>query len=101
MGNGKGSANEIVVFSIGSRSAVSIPGEENFILAKNLPLHGTKPGFSLLSMEGEGLPGRSPPGEVFWPFGTAGDQPASGTQIGFGVFWLFSARWPGVPSGNS
>ena len=32
--------NEIVIFSVGSRSAVSSPGEENFILAKNLSLHG-------------------------------------------------------------
>jgi hypothetical protein len=31
--------NEIVIFSAGSRSAVSVPGEENFILAKNQPLH--------------------------------------------------------------
>jgi hypothetical protein len=51
-GGRKGVAHEIVVFSVGSRSAVSIPGEENFILAKNLPLDGTKPGSSLLSMEG-------------------------------------------------
>ena len=43
--------DEIVIFSVGSRSAVSILGEENFILAKNLPLHGTKPGSSLLSLE--------------------------------------------------
>jgi hypothetical protein len=39
-----------VIFSIGSRSAVSSPGEENFILAKNLPLDATKPGSSLLSL---------------------------------------------------
>jgi hypothetical protein len=32
--------NEIVIFSVGSRSAVSSPGEENFILAKNLSLDG-------------------------------------------------------------
>src|ERR1035437_3347540 len=38
--------NEIVIFSIGSRSAMSIACEENFILAKNLPLDGTKPGLS-------------------------------------------------------
>jgi hypothetical protein len=57
--------NEIVVFSVGSRSAVSIPCEENFILARNLPLDGTKPGSSLLSMEG--VLGRSPSGEAFWP----------------------------------
>jgi hypothetical protein len=31
---------------------MSIACEENFILAKNLPLDGTKPGSSLLSMEG-------------------------------------------------
>src|ERR1022692_1818077 len=47
----KGVAHEIVVFSVGSRSAVSIPGEENFILAKNMPLDGTKPDSSLLLME--------------------------------------------------
>jgi hypothetical protein len=29
------------LISVGSRSAVSIPGEENFILAKNLPMDGT------------------------------------------------------------
>ena len=44
---GKG-VNEIVIFSVGSRSVVSIPGEENFILAKNLPLDGTNLGSSLL-----------------------------------------------------
>ena len=48
----KRSANEIVIFSVRSRSAVSIPGEENFILAKNLPLDGTRPGSSLVSMDG-------------------------------------------------
>ena len=57
------SVNEIVIFSVRSRSAVSIPCQENFILAKNLPLNVTKPGSSLLSMEG--LAGRSPPGEAF------------------------------------
>ena len=85
----KRSPNEIVIFSIGSRSAVSIPGEENFILAKNLPLDGTNPGSSLLSMEG--LWGRSPPAEAFWPSGAAGGQPASGAQIGFGVIRLLLA----------
>jgi len=30
---------------------VSIPGEENFILAKNLPLDATNPGSSLLSLD--------------------------------------------------
>ena len=89
--------NEFVIFSAGARSAVSIPCEEIFILAKNLPLDGTEPGSSLLSMEG--LLGRSPPGEAFWPSGTAGGQPAFGARIGFSVFWLFSARWPGVPAG--
>ena len=78
--------NEIVVFSVGSRSAMSIPCEENFILSKNLPLHGRKPGCSLLSMEG--LLGRSLPGEAFWPSGTAGGQPASGAQIGFWIIRL-------------
>jgi len=97
--NQSAAVNEIVIFSIGARSAVSIPGEENFILAKNLPLDGTKPGSSLLSMEG--LLSRSPPGDAFWPFWTAGCQPASGAQIGFWVFWLFSARWRGVLPGNS
>ena len=43
-------------------------------------------GSSLLSMEG--VLGRSPPGEAFWPCKTAGGQPASETQIGFWVFWL-------------
>jgi hypothetical protein len=43
--------NAIVIFSVGSRLAGSIPSEENFILAKNLPLDGTKPGPLLLSME--------------------------------------------------
>jgi hypothetical protein len=63
MSRRNGSANEIVVFSAGSRSAVSILREENFILAKDLPLDGTKPGSSLLSLEG--LSGLSPPGEAF------------------------------------
>jgi hypothetical protein len=62
---GKGSVNEIVIFSVGFRSAVSILGEENFILAKNPPLDGTKLGSSLLSLEG--LSGRSPAGAAFWP----------------------------------
>ena len=44
--------NKIVVFSVGSRSAVSIPGEENLILTRNLPLDGPNPGSSLFSMEG-------------------------------------------------
>jgi hypothetical protein len=87
--------NEIVVLSVGSRSAVSIPRDENFILAKNLPLGGPNPGCSLFSIEE--LLGRSPPGEVFWPSRIAGYQPASGAQIGFWVFWLFSERWGGVP----
>src|ERR1017187_1414826 len=82
--------NEIVTFSVGSRSAVSIPCEENFILAKNMPLEGPKPGSSLLTMEG--LPGRRPPGEAFWPAGTAGGQPASGAQIGFWVIRLLFAQ---------
>jgi hypothetical protein len=69
----------------------------HFILARNLPLDGTKPGSSLLSVEG--LLGRSPPGEAFWPSGNALGQPASGAQIGFWVFRLFSARWPGVSPG--
>jgi hypothetical protein len=34
--------NEIVIFSVGSRSAASIPRDQGFILAKNLPLDGTK-----------------------------------------------------------
>jgi hypothetical protein len=42
---------------------VSSPGEENFILAKNLPLNRTNLDSSLLSMEG--LLGLSPPGEAF------------------------------------
>jgi hypothetical protein len=95
---GKGSVNEIVIFSVGSRSAVSIRCEENFIPARNLPLDGTKPGSSLLSMEG--VLGRSPSGEAFWPAGIAGGQPASGAQIGFWVFWPFSARRPGAPPGR-
>jgi hypothetical protein len=48
---GSGLVNEIVIFSVGSRSAVSIPCQENFILAKNLPLNVPKPDSSLLSME--------------------------------------------------
>jgi hypothetical protein len=72
----KGVAHEIVVFSVGSRSAVGIPGEENFILAKNMPLDGTKPDSSLLLMEAS--LGHSPLSEAFWPSGTAGGQPVSG-----------------------
>jgi predicted phage tail protein len=48
---GKG-VNEIVIFSVGSRSVVSIPGEENFILVKDPTRDGTKPGSSLFSLEG-------------------------------------------------
>jgi hypothetical protein len=88
-GSAKGSANEIVIFSVGSRSAVSIPVGENFILAKNLPLYGRKLGSSLRSTEG--LLGRGPPGGAFWTSGTAGGQPASGAQIGFWVFRLLFA----------
>jgi hypothetical protein len=95
---GKASVNEIVIFSVGSRSAVSIPCEENFILARNLPLHGRKPGSSLLSMER--MPGHGPSGEAFWPSGAAGSQPAFGVQIGFGIIRLFSARWPGALHGR-
>ena len=76
------SVNEIAIFSVGARSAVSIPGEENFIPAKNLPLHRRKPGSSLLSMEG--LLGRSPPGEAFWPSGTVGASLPLGRKLGFG-----------------
>jgi hypothetical protein len=94
---GQKGVDEIVIFSVGSRSAVSIPCEENFTLAKNLPLHGTKPGSSLRSVEE--LPGRSPSGEAFRSAGTAGGQPASGAQIGFWVIRLFSARRSGVLSG--
>jgi hypothetical protein len=82
--------NEIVIFSVGSRSAVSLPCEENFILARNLPLNRTQPGSSLLSLEGS--LGGSPPGEAFWPSGTAGGQPASGAQIGFWVIRLLFAQ---------
>jgi hypothetical protein len=67
------------MFFVGSRSAVSIPGEENFILAKNLPLDGTKPVSLLFSLEG--LPGHSRPGEAFWPSRTAGGQLASESRI--------------------
>lgn len=42
--DGKGSANQIVIFSIGSHSAVGIPCADNFIRTKNLPLRGPKPG---------------------------------------------------------
>ena len=71
------------MFFIGSLLAVSIPCEDNFILAKNLPQHGTTPGSSLLSTEE--LLSCGPPGEAFWPSGAAEGQPASGAQIGF---WL-------------
>jgi hypothetical protein len=37
------------------------------------------------------LLGHSPPGEAFWPSGTAGGQPASGAQIGFWVIRLLLA----------
>src|ERR1035438_9976381 len=80
--NGKESVNEIVIFSVGTRSAVSSPDDENFILTKNLSRHATKPGPSLLSMEG--LAGRSPPGEAFWPSGTAGASLPLGSKLGFG-----------------
>jgi hypothetical protein len=90
MSRRNGLANEIVIFAVGSRSAVSIPCEENFILAKNLPLDGTKLGSSLLSMEG--LLGHSPPREALWPSGTAGGQAVSGAQIGFWVFRLLFAQ---------
>ena len=43
--NYSAAVNEIVIFSVGSRSAVSIPGGENFILAKNLPLARAKSRF--------------------------------------------------------
>ena len=68
---------------------MSIPCEENFILAKNLPLNGTKPGSLLFSLEG--LPGHSPLPEAFWPAGAAGGQPASGAQIRFWVIRLLLA----------
>jgi hypothetical protein len=94
------------MFSAGARSAVSSPGDENFILAKNLPLRGRKAGSSLLSMEG--LLGRSLSGEAFWPSGTAGGQPASGVQIGFWVLRLLFAQVSsimpisgGVPPGEN
>ena len=74
--------NEIVIFSVGSRLAVSSPCEENFILAKNRSLDGTKPGSSLLSIEV--LLGRSPPGGAFWPSRTAGANPPLGRKSGFG-----------------
>ena len=86
---GKWSVNENVIFSVGSRSAVGIPGEENFIKAKSLRLDGRKPGSSLRLMEG--LPGRSPAGAAFWACGTAGGQQASGAQIGFWVIRLLLA----------
>ena len=91
----RGPVIELVIFSVGYRSAVSISCEENFILAKNLHPDRTKPGSSLISLEG--LLGRSPPGEAFWRSAAVGGRPASGAQIGFGVIGLFSARWPGVP----
>ena len=68
---------------------MGVPCEENFVLAKNVPLHGTTPGFSVPTMEG--LPGHSPLGEAFWPSGTAEGQPASGAQIGFWVIRLLLA----------
>jgi hypothetical protein len=40
------------MFSASARSALRIPCEENFILAKNLPLDGTTPDSSLFSLEG-------------------------------------------------
>jgi hypothetical protein len=46
----KEAVNEIVVFPVGYRSAVSNPCEENFILAKNLSLDGPNPGSSLFSL---------------------------------------------------
>jgi hypothetical protein len=94
------------MFSVGARSAVIIPCEENFILAKNLPLHGTKPDSSLLSMER--LLGRSPLGEVLWPSVTAWGQAASGAQIGSWVIRLLFAQVSsimtisgGVPPGEN
>lgn len=47
---GKGSTNEIVTFSVGSCSAVSILCEVNFILAKNLSVDGPNPASSLFSL---------------------------------------------------
>jgi hypothetical protein len=44
--------NETVVFSVGFRPAASIPCEENFILAKNLPLNGPNPGSSRFRRKG-------------------------------------------------
>ena len=61
--------NEIVIFSVGSRSAMSIPSCENPILVEATLLDGPNPGSSLFLTEG--LLGRSPPGEAFWPSGTA------------------------------
>jgi hypothetical protein len=55
----KGSVNEIVIFFAGAHSAVSIPGDEDFMLTKDLPLDGPKPGSSLFSLEG--LLGHGPP----------------------------------------
>ena len=43
---GKGPEYQIVIFSVGSHLTVSIPCEENLILAKNLPLDGPNPGSS-------------------------------------------------------
>jgi hypothetical protein len=83
------SSTETVIFSVGSRPAVRIPDDENIILAKNLPLDGAKPGYSLFSLQG--LLGRNLPGEAFWPSGAAGGQPASGAQIGFWVIRLLLA----------
>jgi hypothetical protein len=61
--------NATVVFFVGFRSAASIPGEENFILARNLPLEGPNPGSSRFRRKGDwaaahrakpfGLPGLS------------------------------------------
>jgi hypothetical protein len=48
---GKESPNEIVMFSASAHSAVSIPCEENFILAKNLSLDGPNPGWLMESRE--------------------------------------------------
>ena len=92
-----GSVNEIVIFSVGSRSAVNRPCEENFILAKNLPLDGTKPGSSLLFPEG--LLGRSPPGGAFWPSGTAGANPPLGRKSGFGYSGCSQRAGPALQPG--
>ena len=98
--------NEIVIFSVSSRSTVSILGEENFILAKNLPLDGTKPGSSLFSMEG--LLAVTHRAKHFGLPGLAGGQPASGAQIGSWVIRLLFAQVSsimtisgGVPPGEN